>query len=105
MASPTRCATRNSSPVPPRGTAAGFADYAATRDALSLPLFEVTDAIAGFGWDIDGVKVLHQALNKAMKLEVEHLLSLGGDGGNGGAPAATEPLAARSAPEKEEAVS
>jgi menaquinone-9 beta-reductase len=60
-----------------RGTEAAFADYAATRDALSLPLFEATDAIASFDWDLEEVKRLHQALNKAMKPEVEHLLSLG----------------------------
>ncbi len=82
-----------------RGTAAAFADYAAARDALSLPLFEVTDAIAAFDWELDGVKILHQALNKAMKQEVEHLLAFGG------APAATEPPPAPQAPEKEETVS
>jgi menaquinone-9 beta-reductase len=58
-------------------TRTGFAAYAATRDALSLPLFEATDAIASFDWDLEEVKHLHQMLNKAMKPEVEHLLSLG----------------------------
>jgi hypothetical protein len=52
-------------------------DYAATRDDLSLPLFEVTDAIAALDWDLDRVKALHQTLNQAMKREVEHLLTLG----------------------------
>jgi flavin-dependent dehydrogenase len=60
-----------------RGTEAAFSDYAATRDALSLPLFAATDAIASFDWDLEEVKRLHHALNKAMKPEVEHLLSLG----------------------------
>ncbi len=43
-----------------RGTEAAFADYAETRDALSLPLFEATDAIASFDWDLEEVKRLHQ---------------------------------------------
>jgi menaquinone-9 beta-reductase len=60
-----------------RGPEAAFADYAETRDALSLPLFEATDAIASFGWDLEEVKRLHQVLNKAMKPQVKHLLSLG----------------------------
>ena len=54
-----------------------MAEYAAVRDELSLPLFEVTDAIAGLDWDLDQIKALHQALNEAMKREVEHLLTLG----------------------------
>ena len=53
-----------------------LADYAATRDALSLPLFEVTDKIASLDWSLDEVKALHQCLNQAMKREIEHLLSL-----------------------------
>ena len=57
--------------------AGGMADYAATRDDLSLPLFDVTDAIAALDWDLDRVKALHQTLNQAMKREVEHLLTLG----------------------------
>jgi menaquinone-9 beta-reductase len=59
------------------GSAAAFQDYAATRDALSIPLFEVSDAIAALDWDLDQIKALHQTLNLAMKREVEHLLSLG----------------------------
>ena len=59
------------------GTEAGFADYAMTRDALSMPLFEVSDAIAALDWDLDQIKSLHQTLNVAMKREVEHVLSLG----------------------------
>jgi flavin-dependent dehydrogenase len=50
--------------------------YAAVRDDLSLPLFEVTDAIAALDWDLEQAKALHQALNLAMKREVEHLVAL-----------------------------
>ena len=53
-----------------------MAEYAAIRDDLSLPLFEVTDAIAALDWDLDRIKALHQTLNQAMKREVEHLLTL-----------------------------
>ena len=51
--------------------------YARTRDALSIPLLEVSDSIASLDWDLDQVKALHLTLNLAMKREVEHLLSLG----------------------------
>lgn len=54
-----------------RGTTAAFEEYAEVRDELSLPLFEVTDAIASFAWDLDALKGLHKALNKAMKREVD----------------------------------
>jgi flavin-dependent dehydrogenase len=59
------------------GRVAAFEDYAATRDALSIPLFEVSDAIASLDWDLDQIKALHQTLNLAMKREVEHLVLLG----------------------------
>jgi 2-polyprenyl-6-methoxyphenol hydroxylase-like FAD-dependent oxidoreductase len=58
------------------GTDAGLAAYAATLEALSLPLFTVTDAIASFQWDIETVQRHHHALNTAMKSEIEHLASL-----------------------------
>ncbi|MFL5281226.1 MAG: NAD(P)/FAD-dependent oxidoreductase [Rhodopila sp.] len=58
------------------GTDTGLAAYAATRDALSLPLFKLTEAIASFQWDIETVQRHHHALNAAMKTEVEHLASL-----------------------------
>ena len=54
-----------------------MARYAAIRHELSRPLFEVTDAIAGLNWDLEQIKVLHQALNEAMKREVTHLLTIG----------------------------
>jgi flavin-dependent dehydrogenase len=57
-------------------SAGTMAEYAAIRDRLSLPLFEVTDAIAALDWDLEGVKALHQTLNQAMRAEVEHLLAL-----------------------------
>lgn len=59
-----------------RDSADALADYAATRDRLSVALFEATDAIAAFDWDLPRLQALHQALNKAMKPEVEHLAAL-----------------------------
>jgi 2-polyprenyl-6-methoxyphenol hydroxylase-like FAD-dependent oxidoreductase len=60
-----------------RGSARAFADYAALREELSVPLFEATDAIVSFDWDLDSVRRHHQDLNRAMKREVEWLTALG----------------------------
>jgi flavin-dependent dehydrogenase len=58
-----------------RGSDADFAGYAALRDDWSVPLFAATAAIASFGWDLDCLKIHHQALNAAMRREVDHLLA------------------------------
>ena len=72
------------------GTVSSFADYGATRDVLSQPLFEVTDAIASFAWDLDQLKVLHRMLNSAMKHEIEHILTL--DDAHSWRPRTTPPI-------------
>jgi flavin-dependent dehydrogenase len=59
------------------GSEAAFAGYAATREALSLPLMAATDAIASFAWTLEELRLHHQALNQAMKSEVAHLDALG----------------------------
>jgi 2-polyprenyl-6-methoxyphenol hydroxylase-like FAD-dependent oxidoreductase len=59
-----------------RGGTAALADYQAERDALSLPLFEATDAIASLAWDLATLQEHHLALNRAMKAEVRHLADL-----------------------------
>jgi 2-polyprenyl-6-methoxyphenol hydroxylase-like FAD-dependent oxidoreductase len=59
-----------------RGSDCALAEYQSTRDALSRELFEITDEIAGFEWDFDRLKVLHQNLSKTMNREVEALLGL-----------------------------
>jgi 2-polyprenyl-6-methoxyphenol hydroxylase-like FAD-dependent oxidoreductase len=61
-----------------RGTDRALAEYESTRDELSRELFEITDAIAAFGWDLDRLKPLHLDLSKTMNREVEALLSLDG---------------------------
>ena len=59
-----------------KGEEFAFADYQAERDTLSIPLFEATDAIASFAWDLDALKEHHLALNQAMKAEVRRLADL-----------------------------
>jgi len=70
-----------------RGTERAFSGYAETRDALSMDLFDVTDAIASLEWDMDGLKDLHRSLNRAMKEEVEYLAAL-----DHGRPTAARPV-------------
>jgi len=56
-----------------RAVAAGgeraLEDYQHLRDALSLPLFGVTDAIASFDWTLDTLKPKLAALSEAMQTE------------------------------------
>jgi 2-polyprenyl-6-methoxyphenol hydroxylase-like FAD-dependent oxidoreductase len=59
-----------------QGTDRALAEYQSTRDELSRELFEMTDAIAGFEWDLDALKPLHLNLSRAMNHEVEALLGL-----------------------------
>jgi 2-polyprenyl-6-methoxyphenol hydroxylase-like FAD-dependent oxidoreductase len=59
-----------------RGTDAALAGYEAARDEAALELFELSDAIASFAWDLDRVKELHQALTRQMASEVDMLRAL-----------------------------
>jgi flavin-dependent dehydrogenase len=52
---------------------AALADYQAQRDAASLDVFETTDAIASFTWNLTSVRVLHETLAKAMSREAKQL--------------------------------
>jgi len=61
-----------------RGTDQALAGYQSTRDELSRELFEITDAIAGFEWDLERLKPLHLSLSEAMSQEVKALLRLDG---------------------------
>jgi putative flavoprotein involved in K+ transport len=62
------------------GTDQALTAYQATRDELSLPLFQVTDRIASFDWDLPQVQALHKALSEAMAREVKHLEALTREG-------------------------
>jgi menaquinone-9 beta-reductase len=52
-----------------------LADYQEQRDAASDDVFEATDAIASFNWNLTTVRPLHEALARAMSREVKLLVS------------------------------
>jgi flavin-dependent dehydrogenase len=56
-----------------QGNERALALYQEERDALSRALFDVTDSIASFHWDMNGIKALHKRLNDTMKTEVQHM--------------------------------
>jgi flavin-dependent dehydrogenase len=58
------------------GTDRALADYQEARDALSLPLFRITDEIASYAWDFDRVKALHVEMSAEMNREVKALVEL-----------------------------
>ncbi len=47
--------------------------YQATRDRLSRSLFEVTEQVAAYDWDLDRVQTLLRRVSSAMSDEVDHL--------------------------------
>ena len=51
-----------------------FVNYQDLRDEASLALFETTDAIASFTWNLTDVRVLHEALARSMSREVKLLV-------------------------------
>jgi 2-polyprenyl-6-methoxyphenol hydroxylase-like FAD-dependent oxidoreductase len=51
------------------GTERALADYQRARDARATGLFDVTDAIASFDWDLTKVQRLHRSLSDEMKKE------------------------------------
>jgi flavin-dependent dehydrogenase len=55
---------------------AALAAYQDTRDAMALALFEVTDDIASYEWDLAAVQQLHFALSNEMKREVKEMADL-----------------------------
>ena len=59
-----------------RGSDEALSDYQAVRDELSLPLFQITDEIASYEWDLDTVKKLHVQMSSEMNREVKALVHL-----------------------------
>jgi flavin-dependent dehydrogenase len=59
--------------VPERLALAG---YQATRDALSDQLFETTEAVAAYRWDLPGIQRLLRQVSSSMSDEVDHLQRL-----------------------------
>lgn len=55
------------------GGDAALAEYQRLRDERAAGLFEATDQIASFHWDLDSVKTLHHSLSEAMKHELGFL--------------------------------
>jgi hypothetical protein len=56
--------------------AATLAAYERTRDSLSNQLFAVTEAVAGFDWDLDRLRLLLREVNSAMADEMDYLQAL-----------------------------
>jgi 2-polyprenyl-6-methoxyphenol hydroxylase-like FAD-dependent oxidoreductase len=52
------------------GSERALADYQLARDARAKGLFDVTDAIASFDWDLATVQRLHRSLSDEMKKEI-----------------------------------
>jgi 2-polyprenyl-6-methoxyphenol hydroxylase-like FAD-dependent oxidoreductase len=63
-----------------RGGQDALADYQQVRDERALRLFEITDEVASFDWDMTSVRELHQALSREMKREGEIVQGWGADG-------------------------
>ncbi|HZN80605.1 MAG TPA: NAD(P)/FAD-dependent oxidoreductase [Mycobacterium sp.] len=51
-------------------------DYERTRDRLSVPLFDITERIASYSWDMEELRGRLRELNQAMRSEVDALLVL-----------------------------
>ncbi len=64
--------------APPRGRAQlnALHDYERTRDQLSEPLFDITERIASYSWDLAELRGLLCELSNAMRPEVDALLAL-----------------------------
>lgn len=53
-----------------------LADYQTTRERLSRELFDVTEGVAAYDWDAEGVRSLLHRFSGAMRDEIEHLEAL-----------------------------
>ncbi len=51
-------------------------DYEDTRDRLSEPLFDITERIASYNWDLPELRWHLRELSEAMRREVDELLAL-----------------------------
>jgi 2-polyprenyl-6-methoxyphenol hydroxylase-like FAD-dependent oxidoreductase len=59
------------------GGDSALADYQRARDARALSLFEITDAVASFDWDLERVTALHRSLSDSMKHETAQVAAFG----------------------------
>lgn len=53
-----------------------LADYQTTRERLSRELFNVTEGVAAYDWDAEGIRSLLHRFSGAMRDEIEHLEAL-----------------------------
>ena len=60
-----------------KGTPEAFQTYQELRDLLSQPLFDITDRIASFDWNLEDLGDLHYRLSEIMKAEVSVIADLG----------------------------
>lgn len=60
----------------PEASSGALARYQNVRDALSIRLFEITDAVASFDWDLEEVQLLHKELSDEMRQEVQYVAKL-----------------------------
>jgi len=58
------------------GSPRALQTYQSERDGLSLPLLCITDAIAGFAWDLGEIKALHEQLSTVMNAEASYVAGL-----------------------------
>ena len=66
------------------GSEPALAAYQAARDTAAGPIFEVTDDIASFDWDIEKLKGLHRVLNEEMAREARAMAAFDATGGGVG---------------------
>jgi 2-polyprenyl-6-methoxyphenol hydroxylase-like FAD-dependent oxidoreductase len=59
-----------------RGTDDALAAYQTIRDELSVRLFDLSDRIASFDWDLPQVQLWHRSLSEEMAREVSYLADL-----------------------------
>jgi flavin-dependent dehydrogenase len=57
-------------------TESALAEYQETRDQLSYALFELTNDVAGYKWDLESVKRMHLQMSEEMNREVAFLTEL-----------------------------
>ena len=65
-----------------RGTERALSEYQSLRDDLALGLFEASDVVAGYDWDLERLKETHLFMSEEMNREVAFLNEL-----DSGAPA------------------
>jgi 2-polyprenyl-6-methoxyphenol hydroxylase-like FAD-dependent oxidoreductase len=53
-----------------------FAGYEATRDRMSVPMFDLVERIASYNWDLDTLPGIHMELSNVMRAEQNELAAM-----------------------------